>query len=197
MDEAIRRRNRRIFLLLAVVFLGTPTAAFIAFRYSDLGHGATVNRGRLIEPPLALEVSQLPTVAGEPLPLREAWLMLRVEAGVCAADCLADLHTAHQVWLLTNRDQVRVRRALVSGAPDADHAAFSGTQPELVVLDGRDAAVAALAARLKATDAAAGLYLVDPLGNLMMTYASPLAPRDLQTDLKRLLKLSEPWMRKP
>jgi hypothetical protein len=196
-DENLRRKNRRAFLLLAAIFLGTPLAAFVAFRYTDLGKGATVNRGRLIEPPQALEVGTLPRVGGEAITWRDAWTMVRVEEAACGEACRADLHTSHQVWLLTNRDQVRVRRALISGAADADHAALTTLEPELAVLDARDPGVAAVAARLRAGDAAAGLYLIDPFGNLMMTYPSPLDPKGLQADLKRLLKLSEPWMRKP
>ena len=34
------------------------------------------------------------------------------------------------------------------------------------------------------------LYIVDPLGNLMMRYSAEQAPKDMLADLKRLLRLS-------
>jgi hypothetical protein len=34
------------------------------------------------------------------------------------------------------------------------------------------------------------VYLVDPLGNLMMSYPADMNPKGMQTDLKKLLKNS-------
>jgi len=41
-----------------------------------------------------------------------------------------------------------------------------------------------------APDAAGRSYLVDPLGNLMMSYPADAAPKGMLKDLKRLLRLS-------
>jgi hypothetical protein len=39
-------------------------------------------------------------------------------------------------------------------------------------------------------DEAGRIYIVDPLGNLMMSYARDAEPKGLLTDMKKLLKLS-------
>jgi hypothetical protein len=49
---------------------------------------------------------------------------------------------------------------------------------------------ALLAAFPPAVDGAAGIYIVDPHGNLMMSYPASGSARGLLKDLERLLKLS-------
>jgi len=67
--------------------------------------------------------------------------------------------------------------------------------PDLVVALVEDATSAALLEPFPSYDgvpvAAAGrIYLVDPLGNLMMSYPGDAPPKSILTDLERLLKLS-------
>ena len=53
-----------------------------------------------------------------------------------------------------------------------------------------DAARAELLALIPPEDREHSLYVVDPLGNLVMRYDTRENPRGLLTDLKKLLKLS-------
>ena len=64
---------------------------------------------------------------------------------------------------------------------------FAREQPGLVALDASNAQ--ALLAQFPAQHANA-LYIVDPLGNLMMRHDASHTTKDLLTDLKKLLKLS-------
>ena len=47
-----------------------------------------------------------------------------------------------------------------------------------------------LLAVIPATDREHSLYVIDPLGNVVMRYDTRESPRGLLTDLKKLLKLS-------
>ncbi len=58
------------------------------------------------------------------------------------------------------------------------------------MFDASQAAAQPLLAQFPADGRARALYIVDPLGNLMMRYDARLPPKGLLEDLKRLLQLS-------
>jgi hypothetical protein len=61
----------------------------------------------------------------------------------------------------------------------------------LLVLDASDTAAANLLATFPADDRDRTIFIIDPLGNLMMQYDTRLEPKGLRADLKHLLDLSE------
>jgi hypothetical protein len=60
--------------------------------------------------------------------------------------------------------------------------------PDLIILAGTAAETIEFAAKFNI--AGGQVYLVDPLGNLMMSYPESMDPKGLFSDLKRLLKNS-------
>jgi hypothetical protein len=60
--------------------------------------------------------------------------------------------------------------------------------PDLIVLAGDEALP--LADRLEKLGKPQAIYLVDPLGNLMMQYSQNFEPKGLRGDLVRLIKSS-------
>jgi len=192
-----RRRARLQFALVALAFLGTPLLATLLYAYGDKGHrGVTVNRGALIDP-------ARPIAGAEALGLADAWTLVVHAPEGCTVDCERTLVTLRQVRLTFAKDIVRIRRVLITGAAD-DGPRLRATHPDLRVLSAVDAEAFAVALRgalqeqggEAPPDHAGRSFLVDPLGNLMMTYAPDPAPADVQADLKRLLKNSESWMRR-
>ncbi|HEY8553878.1 MAG TPA: cytochrome C oxidase subunit I, partial [Burkholderiales bacterium] len=95
-----------------------------------------------------------------------------------------EAHRVRRVFVLTDSRELEGLRALL-----AEH-------PGLRVLRGSDEAVRALAAQFalpagNPLDGADRLYLVDPLGNLMMSYPADADPRGINKDLKLLLRASQ------
>jgi hypothetical protein len=112
----------------------------------------------------------------------------------CDASCRERLVELKKVRVALERDGPRVRRVLL-GRPGCCAAAEVGRpEADLVVawLDG-DAGRALLAQfpGYGAEVADSGrVYLVDPLGNLLMTYPPGADLKDLLKDLEKLLRLS-------
>jgi hypothetical protein len=105
------------------------------------------------------------------------------------------------VRLALDRDMNRVQRVLMAEGGCCDAVFLHEQHPDLIALR-TSAAAAPLLALLPGRDgttAADGsnttapaprVYLIDPLGNLMMSYAADAPPKGMLEDMKRLLRLS-------
>ena len=186
------RRYRMLYLLLAVC-VAPVIASYTA--YYLLPPSGRTNYGALIEPqrPLpALSLRRLDGTAVEAASLRGSWLMVQVDGGECGAACQKKLWQMRQVRLTTGKDADRVQRVwlIVDDAPLATAVIreYDGT----LFLRTRADEVAAFlplpaepAARL-----ADHIWLIDPLGNLMMRWPKDADPNRMKKDLIKLLKAS-------
>jgi len=181
--------SRSKFLLLMVFFMAPVVAAYLAyFGWRPAGH---TNYGEL------LKVAPLQQTAGTALDgapfnldaLRGKWVMVHVGAASCDAACAQQLYLMRQIRITQGKDQSRIERLWVvtgSGVPDA---ALLREHPGLQAWRPADASFVSQFPAVK--NAAEHIYLVDPLGNLMLRFpAQPDAKRIMQ-DLKLLLKASQ------
>jgi len=171
-------KRGRVKLALLGLFFAAPFAlAWLAY-WLDWAPGATSNYGELIEPrPLT----------GPPLDaLRGKWVLVTLDAAACDAYCERKLYFMRQVRRAQGKNQARVERLWLltgGGAPAAALAA---------AIEGTHVAPAGpLAASFPAAGALADhIYVVDPLGNLMLRYPREPDPSRMLKDLQRLLKVS-------
>jgi hypothetical protein len=191
----LRRRNLRTVGALAALFLLPLALAFLTYYGTDWRPAARVNHGVLILPPRPLPPLALPRVdlapqAAPVTPLRGVWTLVYVGDGACDQDCRWTLYVMRQTRLGLGRDMTRVARLFLATGECCDRARLAPEEPGLVVLDAAGPAAAALLREFPGSARAHSLYLVDPLGNLMMSYDARLDPHGLHDDLKKLLRLS-------
>jgi len=176
-------RGRRQLIMLTVLFLG-PVVLAAAFYFfgTDLRPKGSVAHGELISPVVTLPV------ADEQATFRGGWT-LAVVANECDTSCAETLVKVRQVRLALGREMERIERGLrlTSGRPAADELVQG--QPGLRIVDGSEPELLGLAAKFPG-NVDGSLYLIDPLGNLMMRFERDIEPKLLKKDLKRLLKLS-------
>lgn len=184
-------RGRGQLLLMFGIGLGSLLGAWLLYSLArDGGVMGTTNRGAFVEPPISVEELGLTwrgsfAAAGtpgarEPFATGGTWWLWVVPDGACGADCEEALYQLRQLHVLLNRDADRVRRALLHDPSTAvDGAALASRFPRLESVSGN-------LGRLEP-----GVYVVDPIGNLVFRY--PLAdPGDaMLDDLKRLLRVSQ------
>ena len=181
--------SRSKFLFLMAVFMVPVVAAYVAyFGWRPAGHA---NYGDL------LKVTPLQQTAGHSIDgkpfnldaLHGKWVMVHVGGASCDADCAQQLYLIRQIRITQGKEQSRIERLWVvtdSGVPDA---ALLQKYPGLHVWRPVDAVFVAQFPAAQNRDA--HIYLVDPLGNLMLRFpAQPDAKRIMQ-DLKLLLKASQ------
>ena len=186
-DAAPKKRLTSLWLIIALA--AAPVAAsYLLFYFWPPEH--TVNYGDLIEP-RPLPDPKLALADGPPFrftQLRGKWVLVTVDSGRCDAHCDKKLLYLRQLRLTQGKNMERVERVwLISDdvAPRAEAVApYQGTW--LV-----RAAPAELLSLFPANGAVSDhIYVVDPLGNLMMRFPRDPDPRLMIKDLARLLRAS-------
>jgi hypothetical protein len=127
--------------------------------------------------------------------LHGKWTMLYVGDGSCDERCRKALHLTRQSRIALNKDMDRLQRVFLVTGNCCDRAFLAQEHPDLLValLAGPDAArlLEPIPAYGDGPAGSAGrIYLVDPLGNLLMSYSAAAPDKALLTDLKKLLRLS-------
>jgi hypothetical protein len=188
------RRQRRLLIGLALLFFAPLGLAF----YMYYGHGSWhpgghVNAGELIQPARPLPSLALPLLREgntDPNFLKGKWTLLYVGSGECTENCRRRLYDTRQIRLALDRDMNRVQRVLLAEDGCCDARFLHDEHPDLIAIRATSTAAPLLALLPGRDGAAPRVYLIDPLGNLMMFYGADVAPKGMLEDMKRLLRLS-------
>jgi hypothetical protein len=199
-----RRQQRRLLIVLVLLFFAPLGLAFYLY-YGHVGWrpGGRVNHGDLIDPARPLPAVALPLAAGgstaasastDPDFLRHRWTLLYWGPGSCPARCRTNLYNTRQVRTALDRDRDRVQRVFIAEGDCCDMEYLRTQHPDLITVRATPEA-SPLLALLPGVDGSSAanadrIYLIDPLGNLMMSYAPDAKPKGMLEDLKRLLGLS-------
>ncbi len=191
--EDARARGRRIFLLIAALFL-VPVIVVFGLYYGGIWRPAGSSaKGELIHPARPLEISGLRHADGKPAGadvFQAKWTLLYIGDGACDEACRTALTYGRQTRIAVGKDMDRVHRVFLTTGNCCDQQYLVTEQPGLVALDASSPEAQKLLAQFPG-DQARSLYIVDPLGNLMMRHdATQVINKDLLGDLKKLLKLS-------
>jgi cytochrome oxidase Cu insertion factor (SCO1/SenC/PrrC family) len=187
--------SRRVLWLLLLAFAMPLALSFLAYYGLGWAPAGHINHGRLIVPPRTLPQQALPRAnasAGDAPTdlLRGKWSLLYAGSGACEADCRATLYFMRQTHLSLGSLMSRVQRVFLATERSRESAALARDYPDLVAVDASDPAAAAVRAAFPQADRPHGVFIVDPLGNVMMRYDAQQDPKGLRDDLKKLLGLS-------
>jgi cytochrome oxidase Cu insertion factor (SCO1/SenC/PrrC family) len=193
-DTPISQSRRRVLWLAAFFFI--PLALSFLLYYGDLWRPKnTTNKGDLITPARPLPAIALTLADGSqsaPDILNGKWTWAYVGDGQCDARCRVALADIRQARLLLVEKKDRVQRAFFATGECCDIEYLRREHPGLIVARFEMPAFTAPFA-LSATDkpeTAGRIYLIDPLGNLMMSYGPDAPSMGLLEDIKKLLNLS-------
>ena len=116
--------------------------------------------------------------------LRGRWVLVASGGGDCDAGCQRKLYATRQARTMQGKEQDRVVRAWFVLGDAIPSAALLAQHPELVVVRVPDSVPATFPGGVDA------LYLIDPLGNLVLRYPEDPDIRGIAKDLARLLMAS-------
>lgn len=169
------RSQLLIIIAVAMVSLG---GSYLLFYFSQNSDGwGTTNHGAFVQPPLTIDQLGWQSAEGAPLAPQHWWIWLN--AKTCETECRQAVKDMRALHILLNREADRVRRGLTIPAqiqaPD-----WLTQYPELVRIESQTP-----------PSNGEGIYLVDPLGYVVLFYAMNTNPKLVLEDLKRLLKVSQ------
>lgn len=175
--------------MIFLAFAAPVVAAYLSF-YFWPPEGRT-NYGELIKP-VALPDAALRDSTGKELALskwRGKWLILTIDGANCDAACDQKLFLMRQIRISLSKEMNRVERVLLVRGKSNVSGDLLKKYPGMNVLSGADADLLGQFPAL--ADPADHIYLVDPLGNVMMRYAKNPDAAGIRRDLSRLLSVSQ------
>ncbi|MGH8297806.1 MAG: hypothetical protein ACRES6_00810 [Steroidobacteraceae bacterium] len=210
--NGLRARNLRTLAGLAALFFAPLVASFWLYYGTGWRPAGHVNHGELISPPRPLPSVNLPRVPiaplssafangrasgngelspDEPTLFRSTWTLAYVGNGGCDASCRQTLYVMRQTRLALGTEMTRVARVFLVTGNCCAKGFLAREHAGLIVVDATGAAGERLLGEFPPEDRAHTLFIVDPLGNLMMRYDVRRSPRGLLIDLRKLLELSD------
>ena len=148
------------------------------------------NYGTLIEP-RQIPASSMQTTDAKPFTfdsLRGRWVMLIIDGGKCGPRCEEKLWQVRQVRQAQGKEMGRVERVFLISDDQIPSAQIAHDYRGTWMVHG---SVQPIVSMLPADKSAyEHVYLVDPLGNLMMRFPAHAEPKRMIKDLARLLKYS-------
>lgn len=188
----VRPRSGLPMLALIASLLALPFVIALGLYLIGWQPARTSNHGTLLKPPQPLPASGLLTSDGQPLAtstLHGKWLLILAGRGACDAACSGRIDEMRRIQVSLNKQMGRLRRVVLTDTTsDSTLKNFHQQQPDLVL-----AAAPALwlPCEEKPEDGSAyRLYVADPEGKLIISYAPDVAGTGVRADLERLLKYS-------
>ena len=177
-------RGRRTLLLIALIAFMPVVASTLIYLFFPRPAGT--NYGTLLPTRPAPDVAGI-ALDGTPFrlsALQGKWLLVIAGRGACDERCRAALYATRQARTIQGREQERLVRVWLVTDVDAPPAKVLREHPGLVVARVDPAALASW------PGGADLIYLVDPLGNLVLQYPQDPDIKGLAKDLRRLLNAS-------
>jgi hypothetical protein len=178
LPEDPKKRGRLQLALLAFFFVLPVAASFLAW-WLDLAPGGAGNYGTLLPPK--------PVAAASVAALKGRWILVQFDGGACGAACERKLYLMRQVRRAQGGEMQRIERLWLVTDSAHPRAALLAAIEGTVVAPAGGAAKEFPAPRSPLDH----VYVVDPLGNLMMRFPQDPDPMRVIKDLQRLLRASQ------
>ncbi len=178
-----QQRRGRWILLLMFLFFAVPLLTVLLMHKLDW-HPKGDSRGDLLVPPRKIELEGA-------VQWNERWSLVYL-AAQCEQPCEKRLHDMRQLQVSMAKDIDRVQRILITTTVDVN--GLKQQYPDMQLVQEPSDKLATWAAQFNIENedsmTSGRLYLVDPLGNLMMSYPADVPAADVRKDLTRLLRYS-------
>ncbi|MCK5829496.1 MAG: hypothetical protein KAH20_04270 [Methylococcales bacterium] len=196
MNEQHNKNRRTIVLLFSMTLIPFCIAWYMSSNVNWIGNGT--NNGQLITPPVTTKRSEF--IGADEFSVQNIkelnghWILLNVLPNKgCNTLCIEAIHKTKQLRLMMNKDLVRIRRAAIILSEVNMELAKNWWKDDTRLLKlNPSASLVQKLKKIRKTGVPEGmLFLMDPLGNLMMQYDPGFDPYKVKKDLGKLLRISQ------
>ena len=188
-EQKIKRAHKQKLLAMMALLLA-PVVISFALHYSDYRPG-TINYGELIdmEEFEGSAVNQEDDAIFRAGDIHGKWTMVTVDSGDCNEYCEQKLYKIRQVRTVQNKEMHRVERLWLIDDNVTIDSRFLEEYERTLFVNAKDSDLLEF---LKPVESQRlYMYLVDPIGNVMMRFPENADPSEMVEDLKRLLHVSQ------
>lgn len=192
-EQEMQRKGRKVFILMLIFFVVPIIVVIMMYRLNwkptGVSIGELVTPARLLNSSVVLQDSEAKVLP--PQFWKQKWSIVLV-AGDCQQQCLDKLHDMRQLHVSLYKDIDRTQRVLITTTQDVSK--IKSDYPDLTVINQPRASVTDFSQQFAINNEdvtmSNRLYLVDPLGHLMMSYQPSVPLADVRKDITRLLRYS-------
>jgi len=191
--------------LILILMIGIVFAPFLfAWRLVHTGNSENLklnNHGELIIPPSRFTQLPLMNLANQqPMSSDELlgkWWILYVGPSKCYQECQTILYNMRQIKVALGKNSNRVERVFIPHPKCPQNVCeqyLNEFYPDMLRVQLQTQPFEALFrehSALKHNEMIGNLFILDPQGNIMMHYSPEQHPKDILTDLKKLLRASK------
>ncbi len=199
--ENKKGKGRKQLVLLVSFFVAPIIIAIIIYNNMPAGGPSkTKNHGDLVVPARPLVDVVLQTAAGKEYKfsdMSKTWVLVYIGSSTCDKTCADALYKMRQSRLAQRGEHLRIKRLYIStnGKEKKSLKVVLKDHPGLKVVSGNTKDIKLVLKQFELNDKAPAksanrLYLVDPFGNLMMSYDNGFDAKGLIKDMTLLLKVS-------
>lgn len=190
------RGRAQLALIAAIFFVPLAAAAWLYYGGQGFQPAGRTNAGHLLQPIINVN-DELAATGGAQVTVSDLtggasegnWVLAYRNPGACDENCETALYRMRQSRLMLGRDMTRLVRVFLHGDISPDKVRLEAEHDGLITTS--SSGLDRILDRKRPTDLApGGLYLIDPLGNLVMYFAAELPPEAMVEDIEHLLDLS-------
>lgn len=192
------KRSIAPLIWIIVLSMAPVVAAFLVYYIPELRPDGSVNHGTLVEPQRPMpNAQQLPltTLDGKPYDfsqLKGQWLLLAADGAACPEECAKKLFILRNTHAMTGKNVERLNRVWFitddAEVPEKVLEAYLGTIMLRVKPEDLAQFLTVPAGMANAEEAlAVPMWIMDPLGNLILEYGQDPDPFKVRKDIGRLL----------
>ena len=188
-------KNKNPYTLWFVVlsFVAPAVLAYSMYFFGDIQ--SFTNKGEILDPIVHISDFELTDQEGKLIPtekLTYKWRIISFLKADCDESCKSRIFDSRQIYTLLGKDRHRVIRMFVHLEPESATLKeyLAAEHPNVIHVRGKeDRIVKALTNNASITQNE--IYIMDPMGNVMMRFTQDQPDKDLLKDIKRLLKASQ------
>lgn len=189
-----QRKGRLVVISMVIFFLVPIFVVVLMYKFNwkpatGVSLGELVTPARLIAMPNNLKDNNNQAVTADFW--KDKWSIVYI-AAKCEQTCEAKLHDMRQIHVSLYKEMPRAQRVLVT--EQLENAKYKAMYPELFIIDKPANSLADLTTQFNIGAESAvnsdRIYLVDPLGHIMMSYPSSALAKDIRKDISQLLRYS-------
>jgi cytochrome oxidase Cu insertion factor (SCO1/SenC/PrrC family) len=189
----VENRNPYTLWFVVLAFVAPVILAYILYFSGAIKTFA--NHGEILDPVVDIVKLELMDDKDISIPrdsFTRKWRLISFVGSNCDESCNAKLYDVRQVHISLGKDQDRVERLIVHLEPPSEQLIqlLRKEYPKAINVYGDEKKISAALGK----DAMIGeneLYIMDPIGNVMMRFTQDQSKKDFQSDLKKLLKVSQ------